>query len=281
MKKSIFTACALILAAAAEGGPITPDYSDLYANLPVELARVEPIGIPDRRVDIRDFGAKGDGVTLCSEAFERAIGYLSDLGGGHIDVPRGIWLTGPIRLRSNIDLHLADNAVVFFSPDRELYVDPSPNASRVAACISAVRCTNIAITGKGTIDGNGAQWRPVKRSKVSDVEWKRFRAMGGVERADGSLWYPWQLRSGYPDIAATPEKQEKMRNDLFRVNHCENIYLQGVTFQNAPKFHVHPFNSRNVIIDGVTVRCPWNAQNGDAIDLSDCHRVLVVGATVD
>lgn len=282
MKKSIFTACALILATvAAKAGPITPDYSDLYANLPVELARVEPISIPDRRVDIRDFGAKGDGVTLCSEAFERAIEHLSELGGGHLDVPQGVWLTGPIRLRSHIDLHLAENAVIFFSPDRELYVDPSPNASRVAACISAVRCTNIAITGTGTIDGNGAQWRPVKRSKVSDTEWKRFEAMGGVERQNGSLWYPWQLRSGYPDIAPTPEKQEKMRNDLFRVHHCENIYLQGVTFQNAPKFHVHPFNSRNIIIDGVTVRCPWNAQNGDAIDLSDCHRVLVVGATVD
>ncbi|MCM1151949.1 MAG: glycoside hydrolase family 28 protein [Alistipes sp.] len=283
MKKSILTAWALLAAAvaAAEGEPITPDYSVLYAEMPVELARVEPISIPTRRVDIRDFGAKGDGVSLCSDAFERAIEHLSELGGGHLDVPRGVWLTGPIRLRSNIDIHLADNAVIFFSPDRELYLDPSPGASRVMACISAVRCSDIAITGKGTIDGNGAQWRPVKRSKVSDTEWKRFREMGGAERQNGSLWYPWQLESGYPDIAASPEKQEKMRNDLFRVNHCKNIYLQGVTFQNAPKFHVHPFNSRNVIIDGITVRCPWNAQNGDAIDLSDCHRVLVVGATVD
>ena len=59
------------------------------------------------------------------------------------------------------------------------------------------------------------------------------------------------------------------------------MFLQGVTFQNAPKFHVHPFNSRNVIIDGITVRCPWNAQNGDAIDLSDCHQALVVNCIVD
>ncbi|MDE5579630.1 MAG: glycoside hydrolase family 28 protein [Alistipes sp.] len=282
MKKSILTLCAVAVAViAARAETITPDYDGLYTDLPADVARVEPVRIPARRVDIRDFGAKGDGATLCTDAFEQALKYLSELGGGHLDVPRGVWLTGPIRLRSNIDLHLADNAVIFFSPDRELFVDPSPKATRVQACISASRCTNIAITGSGTIDGNGAQWRPVKRSKASDTEWKRFKAAGGVERQNGSLWYPWQLESGYPDIAATPEKQEKMRNDLFRITHCENVCLQGVTFQNAPKFHVHPFNSQNIIIDGITVRCPWNAQNGDGIDLSDCHRALVVNATVD
>jgi len=282
MKKRILAACAVCMTvAAAKGETTTPDYDRFYADLPVELARVEPVRIPDRRADIRDFGAKGDGATLCTEAFVEAIKQLSELGGGHLDVPRGVWLTGPIRMQSNIDIHLADNAVIFFSPDRELYVDPTPGASRVFACITAIGCANISITGKGVIDGNGAQWRPVKRSKTSDVEWNRFKFMGGVERQNGSLWYPWRLESGYPDIAATPEEQEKMRNDLFRAIRCENILLQGVTFQNAPKFHVHPFNSRNIIIDGVTVRCPWNAQNGDGIDLSDCHRALVVDAAID
>ncbi len=290
MKKNILTLWAVVLAAFAANGQangqtngqaIASDYDALYTDMPVHVAHVEPVNIPDRRVDLRDFGAKGDGVTLCTEAFEQAIEHLSSLGGGHLDVPQGVWLTGPIRLRSRIDLHLADNAVIFFSPDRELYVDPSPKATRVMACISAARCSDIAITGRGTIDGNGAQWRPVKRSKMSDVEWRRFKEQGGVERQNGSLWYPWQAASGYPDIAATPEKQERLRNDLFRITHCENICLQGVTFQNAPRFHVHPLNSRNILIDGITVRCPWNAQNGDGIDLSDCHQCLVVNATVD
>lgn len=257
------------------------DYSSLYRDLPVEVAQVKTFDVPETTVDIRDFGAKGDGVTLCTDAFANAIAHLSERGGGRLTVPQGVWLTGPIELKSRIELHVERNAVIFFSPDKSLYIDPNPKASRVKPCIGAKNCTDLKITGEGTIDGNGAQWRPVKRMKVSDVEWRDFKKLGGVERAEGSLWYPWQLKSGYPDIAKTPEKQEKMRNDLFRINNCENVMLTGVTFQNAPKFHVHPFNSVNIIIDGITVRCPWNAQNGDAIDLSDCHRALVVNSTVD
>lgn len=258
------------------------DYAHYYQNLPVELCKATPTSVPDRTVSITDFGAVGDGLTLCTDAFARAIDQLSAEGGGRLTVPQGVWLTGPIVLKSNIDLHVEKNAVIYFSPDKALYEDKeNPKASRVMACISAVRCKNIMITGEGIIDGNGSQWRPVKRGKVSDVEWKQFKALGGVERQNGSLWYPWDMKAGYANVAETPEKQEKRRNDLFRVHHCENIMLTGVTFQNAPKFHVHPFNSRNIIIDGITVRCPWNAQNGDAIDLSDCHQALIVNSTVD
>lgn len=257
------------------------DYASRYTGLPVEVAAVTPVKFPSRTVSLTDFGAKGDGMTLCSEAFSRAIESLSAEGGGRLHIPAGVWLTGPLELKSDIELHLDRNAIIYFSPDKELYVDPSPKATRVRACISANGCRNIGITGEGIIDGNGAQWRPVKRGKVSAEEWKTFKRMGGVERAEGSLWYPWEFKGVTHEVAATPEKQEKMRNDLFRVNNCENILLEGVTFQNAPKFHVHPFNSVNVIIDGITVRCPWNAQNGDAIDISDCHRVLIVNATID
>lgn len=278
--KRILTS-ALLLALTLLGAYAADSYRDCYRNLPVGLRAVEEFTIPARSMDIRDFGAVGDGATLNTSAFQTAIDELARVGGGHIIVPQGIWLTGPFELKSNIDLHLERNAMVIFSPDKSLYVDPNPRASRVRPCISADRCTNISITGSGTLDGNGAQWRPVKRMKVSDVEWRRFKAMGGVERQDGSLWYPWELTSGYPDVADTPERQEKKRNDLFRIYDCENVMLKGVTFQNAPKFHVHPFNSRNIIIDGITVRCPWNAQNGDAIDLSDCHQALIVNTTVD
>ena len=262
------------------------NYANYYAQLPVQMKQVSAPQIPERRVSLTEFGAIGDGATLCTEAFSQAISQLSSQGGGHLDVPAGVWLTGPIQMESNIDLHLDQNAIIYFSPDKRMYLPDEANkkkwgGERVLPCIFAGKKHDIAITGSGIIDGNGQQWRPVKRNKVSDAEWKVFKEMGGIEKQNGQLWYPWQLISGYPDIMDSPEKQEKMRNDLIRFLDCDNVLFQGVTFQNAPKFHVHPCFCTNVIIDGITVRCPWNAQNGDAIDISDCHRVLIVNSIVD
>lgn len=257
------------------------DYSKYYQNLPTEVKPVVEVVIPDNAVSILDFGGVGDGSTLNTEAFRKAISALVKKGGGRVVVPQGVWLTGPISFKDNIELRIEKNAIVMFSPDKSLYLDKDGKSSRFEPCIKASKRRNIAITGEGIIDGNGAQWRPVKRSKVSDVEWKRFKEMGGVERNNGQLWYPWDLKDGSPNVGDTPEAQEKRRNDLVRFTDCENILIEGVTFQNSPRFHVHPLNSRNVIIDGITVRCPWNAQNGDAIDISDCHQVLIVNSTVD
>ena len=257
------------------------DYSKYYQNLPTEVKPVVEVVIPDNAVSVTDFGGVGDGQTLNTEAFRKAISALVKKGGGRVVVPQGVWLTGPIVLKDNIELRVEKNAIVMFSPDKSLYIDKDGNSSRVDPCIKASKRKNIAITGEGIIDGNGAQWRPVKRMKVSDVEWRNFKEMGGVERDNGKLWYPWDMKDGSPNIGDTPEAQEAKRNDLVRFTDCENILFEGVTFQNSPRFHVHPLNSRNIIIDGITVRCPWNAQNGDAIDLSDCHQVLIVNSTVD
>ena len=277
MKQLILTAITIvsILSAKAE------DYSKHYQNLPVELKQVVSFDIPDNTVSIADFGGVGDGVALNTEAFHKAISALTKKGGGRLVVPQGVWLTGPIVLKDNIDLHIERNAIVLFSPDKSLFVDAEGKSSRCDPGIKASKRKNIAITGEGIIDGNGAQWRPVKRSKVSDTEWKRFAAIGGVERQNGALWYPWDVKAGYKNIADTPENQEKSRQDLIRLTDCENILIEGVTVQNSPRFHVHPCNSKNIIIDGITVRCPWNAQNGDAIDLSDCHQALIVNSVVD
>ena len=166
------------------------DYSKYYQNLPTEVKPVVEVVIPDNAVSILDFGGVGDGSTLNTEAFRKAISALVKKGGGRVVVPQGVWLTGPIFFKDNIELRIEKNAIVMFSPDKSLYLDKDGKSSRFEPCIKASKRRNIAITGEGIIDGNGAQWRPVKRSKVSDVEWKRFKEMGGVERNNGQLWYP-------------------------------------------------------------------------------------------
>lgn len=259
------------------------DYSKYYQNLPIEVKQVSRPQIPANEVNIKDVGGVGDGVFLNTEAFSKGISKLNKLGGGRLIIPEGVWLTGPISLKDNIELHLDKNALVLFSADKTLYVSPDAKpGSRVNPCIRASKRKNIAITGEGILDGNGEHWRPVKRNKVSDVEWNVFKkVIGGVEKANGTLFYPWDSNNAAANIADTPENQEKMRNDLIRFTDCENVLIQGVTVQNAPRFHVHPCYSKNVIVDGVTVRCPWNAQNGDAIDFSDVNIGLIVNSTVD
>ena len=280
-RKLLLLLSALLLGGISANAWELKDYYKYYTNLPTPLKVVQPFDIPSTGVSITDFGAVGDGVTLCTDAFMKGIDALSKQGGGRLTVPEGVWLTGPIELKSGIELHLDKNAVIYFAPDKSLYFESGTHPKRVNPCIYATKVKNIAITGQGIIDGNGQQWRPVKRGKMSDVEWKQYTDMGGQVTEKGDLWYPWQMKNGYPDIAATPQKQEQMRNDLLRLEQCENILLEGVTFQNSPRFHVHPCYCRNIIIDGITVRCPWNAQNGDGIDLSDCHQTLIVNSTVD
>lgn len=259
------------------------DYSKYYQNLPVEVKQVSRPVIPANEINIKDVGGVGDGIAINTEAFSKGISKLNKMGGGRLMVPEGVWLTGPIAFKDNIELHLDKNALIIFSPDKKLYVNPEAKpGDRVYACIRASKRKNIAITGEGIIDGNGEYWRPVKRNKVSDVEWNEYKKnIGGVEKSNGTLFYPWDTKNPEANIAETPEAQEKMRNDIIRFTDCENVLIEGVTVQNSPKFHVHPLNCKNVIVDGVTVRCPWNAQNGDAIDFSDINIGLIVNCTVD
>lgn len=270
----------LLLTSFSPAEAQSPDYGKYYKELPTEVKAVEPVVIPDNEVLLTEVGGIGDGVMLCTEAFEKGISQLTKKGGGRLVVPQGVWLTGPIMLKDNIELHLERNALVIFSPDKSLFLDKNVNASRVYPCIRASKRTNIAITGQGILDGNGQQWRPVKRGKMSDVEWNQYLQMGGKVTEKGDLWYPWEMRSGYADIADSPVKQEGMRNDLIRLTDCRNVLIEGVTIQNSPRFHLHPCYCENIIIDGVTVRSEWNVQNGDGIDLSDCRQALIVNSTV-
>ena len=232
--------------------------------------------IPDMQVSLTDFGGVSDGVTSNAEAFRKAIAALDKQGGGTLVVPEGIYLTGPIVLKNCIDLHLERGAVILFSPDKREFLEKG----KVRPGISASKRHDVRISGEGIIDGNGAWWRAVKRSKVSDTEWKDFQKMGGTVSDDGSLWYPFGLRH-FPDIAGSYLEQEKMRTHLVRFTDCERVCVTGVTIQNAPKFHLVPQHCTDVTIECVTVRCPWNAQNGDGIDIMQSQRVVVRGCTVD
>ena len=252
------------------------EFDAYYRGLPVTLREPVLPQIPDDAVSLTEFGGVGDGMTDNTEAFAKAVAALAKRGGGHLVVPAGVWLTGPITLKDHIDLHLEKNAMILLTPDRAAHL----KNGKVQPGINASKRTDISITGEGIIDGNGEWWRGVKRTKMSDTEWNAYRRMGGTVTPQGDLWYPFNLNH-FDNIADTYEAQEKMRTHLVRFTDCERILVQDVTIQNAPKFHLVPQRCREVTIDHVTVRCPWNAQNGDGIDIMQCKEILIVNNTVD
>lgn len=265
----VFVILFVVFPCKAEG------YGKYYQGLPFDIPKAVTPAIPELEVSLAEYGGIGNGMTLNTQAFAAAIADLSERGGGHLIVPEGIWLTGPIVLKSNIDLHVLKNAIVLFTPDKTQYPLLSPDegtsGSRCQSPISAYHESNFSITGEGVFDGNGEFWRPVKRFKVSNAEWNSFIKTGGTVQQDGAVWYP----------ETSSEKLAKKRPRMVRFVRCERVLLQGVVFQNSPSFHVNFILSDNIVVDGIMVRCPWNAQNGDGIDLSSCTNALIVNCAVD
>ena len=268
--RNLFTllCLALTLGAQAQDNP----YRVYTRQLPFSMPEVAAPVFPKKTVSLTRYGAKGDGKTLCTEAFSKAIDELSRQGGGRLSVPQGVWFTGPIVLKSHVDLHLEKGAVILFSGDMDLYpvIETNYEGELRKHCqspVSAVGQTDIAITGQGIIDGNGICWRPLKKEKVTEGQWKKFTSKGGVFPRS-TMWYP-------------SEERVKMRPVLLYLESCRNVLLQGVTFQNSPNWCLHPLLCENLIVDQVMVRNPAYAQNGDAIDVESCRNVLVVNSSFD
>ena len=306
MKKAILTivaALAVSLGAQAEiashtltSGSENP-YKKYTEKLPFQMPEVQAPVIPDNQVKITDFGGVGNGITLNTEAFARAIDALSQKGGGKLVVPQGVWHTGPIILKSNIELNLKAGAVILFAADESLYpiIDTSFEGLDTRRCMSPIYAngaTNIAITGKGVIDGNGQYWRPVKKGKVTASHWKNLLAQPGSVEMKPGYWVPCEgyqkgesgANMNVPN-AKTPEEwnaiKRFLRPVMISLVKCKNVMLKGVIFQNSPAWNLHPLMCENVIVDQVLVRNPSYAQNGDAIDLESCKNALIVNSRFD
>jgi polygalacturonase len=249
-------------------------------------------------INIAKTGGVPDGAMLNTTAIQQSIDRLSARGGGVVLVPAGLWLTGPLVLKNNINLHLATGATLLFTKDFSQYPLVEANweglpQMRNQSPLSATLASNIAITGKGIIDGNGDAWRMVKKDKLNETQWKKLVASGGVLSTDKKTWYPSEkslkgaaLQNpgvlGAGKTAAFYDSiKDFLRPNLLLLTRCKNILLEGVTFQNSPAWCLHPLMSEQITVRNITVKNPWYAQNGDGIDLESCKNVLIENSIFD
>jgi polygalacturonase len=299
--KSIFSlvVAAMVFSCTSQKKPaVQPEADYLYSGIEFEMPRVQEPVFPDNSVSIVDFGAQSGGQELCTKAIADAIDAVSAKGGGRVIIPRGTWLTGPITLKSNIELHTETGATVIFSANKELYplVETSFEGLNTFRCISPINGSdleNIAITGNGIIDGSGDAWRFVKKEKLTESQWKKLVASGGVVSKNGKEWYPSEQFKKGAEIAEmnvvrslkTKEEFEQIRDFLRPVMvslvSCKKVLIDGPTFQNSPAWNIHPLMCEDFTMRNTTVRNPWYSQNGDGIDLESCKNSIIHDCNFD
>jgi polygalacturonase len=261
----------------APSGPssLTALADDPWLRISELESRIIPPVFPQRDFELTRYGAVGDGMMDCSDSFVRAIRDCAQSGGGRVVVSGGSFLTGPIHLKSNVNLHVAAAATIKFSTDPARYLPPvltrfeGMELMNYSPLIYAYEQENIAITGEGTIDG----------------------------QADCSHWWPWKGRSVCGSQTAGPEQSKArsllvemvargdavsnrvfgygnyLRPQFIEPYRCKNVLIEGVTLKRSPMWHVHPVLCTNVTVRNLKIIS--DGPNTDGCDPESCKDVLI------
>jgi len=281
MKQAIGVFTLLLVALCARASNI--DFDKAFKESAKIEKQIKRTSFAKRTFYITDFGAKPHNeFEPCHEAINQAITACSLAGGGTVVVPKGTFFTGPITLKSNVNLHVSEGATLKFSTDQSLYFPGVITRWEGIDCynarplIYAYGETNIAITGKGTIDGQGSKeaWWPM--CGAPRYGWKEgmvAQRNGGRERL---LMYGETNTPIYKRIM-TPE--DGMRPQLINLYSCNTVLIEDVTLLNSPFWVIHPLFCESLIVRGVNIfnRGP----NGDGCDPESCKNVLIENCVFD
>jgi polygalacturonase len=243
--------------------------------LPALLKRISSPAFPHRDFNVADFGAIGDGKTDCSSAFTNAIAKCNAEGGGRVVVPKGVYFTGPIHLKSNVNLFVSKGATIKFSTDAKNYLPVVYTRWEGVECMNyspliyAFEQENIAVTGQGVLDGQA--------SKEAWWSWKGRKEYGWMDgmpdQSDGRR----KLFDAADKDVPVPERifgdGYYLRPNFVQPYRCKNVLIEGVTFKNSPMWFLHPVLCQNVSIVGVTTE--GLGPNNDGCDPESSKDVLI------
>jgi len=262
--------------------------SEGWASVPKILENIQPPNFSEKVFSIQDFGAKNDSTFDSRTAVLKAIQASSKVGGGKVIVPSGIYYSdGPIHLESNINLHLEESATLRFSDNPKSYLPLVKVRWEGTVCwnysplIYAFEKENIAITGKGIIDGDGQSWSKEWR-KQQKPDKTRLRQMGNDKVPEDQRVFG----NGFLDLDGDKQddgfgdgKAHYLRPTLIELYNCRSILLKDFTIRNSPFWTVHPVFSKNVSIRNLKVYGGY--LNDDGINPDSCEEVLIEGCYIE
>ena len=244
-----------------------------WKKLPQILKRIVPPKFPKRDFDITRFGAIGDGTTDCSKAFAEAVDKCAAAGGGRVVVPAGVFSTGAIHLKSNVNLYVSKEATIRFSTDPGKYLPvvftrwEGTECMNYSALIYAFGQSNIAVTGEGILDGQG-----------SDGTWWSWKGnrQGGTGKPNQNEARKKLLEMGDKNVPVKDRifgDGSYLRPNFFQPYRCKNVLVEGVTFRNSPMWFLHPVLCKNISIIKVTT--DGQGPNNDGCDPESSSDVLI------
>lgn len=244
-------------------------------------SQIKAPSFPDKNYLITDYGAVADGITLNTDAFSKAIKACNATGGGHVIVPEGKFLTGPIHLKSNVDLKVSKGAIILFSQDTKLYLPQvltrfeGVELMNYSPLIYAFEQENIAITGEGELNGQGdashwwfwkGKWEDGERM---GVKWNE--GMPSQKEANDRL--KLMAKNNVPVAQRIFGEGDYLRPNFIQPYKCKNILIEGVTIRNSPMWIIHPVLSTNIIVQKVNIIS--HGPNNDGCDPESCKNVMI------
>ncbi len=256
-------------------GMLLPGATRGWDMVPAILARIRPPVFPSRTFDVMRYGAVADGRTDASAAFRSAIEACSAAGGGRVLAAGGAFAVGPITLRSNVELHVAEGATLLFSTDPARYLPAVKTRFEgvelmgYSPLIYAHAAENVAVTGAGTLDGQAGpeHWWPWKGSAEHGY------VQGGPTQKGARDRLVEMGERGVPVAQRVFGDGSFLRPQFIQPYECRNVLIEGVTITRSPMWEIHPVLCQNVTVRGVTIESM--GPNNDGCDPESCRDVLI------